>query len=394
MRIGIVLPRLPGYSETFFKSKLAGLVKHENEVILFVNSSDVRVKMHMNCEVKYAIRLPASNLGRAIQSIISLTYVMYRNASSARKLYNFHRQNHEGVLDCIRKIILNAHILSEKLDWLHFGYATMGIGREFVGKSIGAKTALSLRGYDIGIFPLKKPHIYKVLFSQIDKVHTISDDLLHKAYKYGLPSNVSVRKITPAIDYKQFSKNTAREISIESPIKILTVGRLHWKKGGDLLLQALKILKANKIDYTFVWAGDGSELERLAFAAHQYEITKNITFTGQLRHLDVAELMAESHIYIQYSLQEGFCNAVLEAQASGLLTIVSDADGLSENVIDDITGWVVEKNDPLLLARTIVYVSKLPHEIQSKIRKNAIERIKENFSISRQQELFLDFYRK
>ena len=54
----------------------------------------------------------------------------------------------------IKKIILNLHIINEKkTDWLHFGFATQAIGRENIAKAIGAKMAVSLRGFDIGCIP-------------------------------------------------------------------------------------------------------------------------------------------------------------------------------------------------------------------------------------------------
>ncbi|MBK7870836.1 MAG: glycosyltransferase family 4 protein [Saprospiraceae bacterium] len=53
----------------------------------------------------------------------------------------------------------------------------------------------------------------------------------------------------------------------------------------------------------------------------------------------------KADIYLQYSIQEGFCNAVLEAQAMGLLCIVSDAEGLPENILHGQTGWVVPKGN-------------------------------------------------
>ena len=63
--------------------------------------------------------------------------------------------------------------------------------------------------------------------------------------------------------------------------------------------------------------------------------------------------LEKSDIYLQYSIQEGFCNSVLEAQAMGLLSIVSDANGLTENIIHNYTGWVVPKMAPKLLANCI-----------------------------------------
>ena len=63
--------------------------------------------------------------------------------------------------------------------------------------------------------------------------------------------------------------------------------------------------------------------------------------------------MEWADIYIQPSIQEGFCNSVLEAQAMGLLVIVSDAEGLHENVINNVTGWVVKKRNPILLSEKL-----------------------------------------
>ena len=39
MKIGLVLPATPGYSETFFTNKIKGLQKHGHTGVLFVNSN-------------------------------------------------------------------------------------------------------------------------------------------------------------------------------------------------------------------------------------------------------------------------------------------------------------------------------------------------------------------
>ena len=76
----------------------------------------------------------------------------------------------------------------------------------------------------------------------------------------------------------------------------------------------------------------------------------------------------------------------------GVLPIVSNAEGLSENVLNNITGWVIQKNSPKLLADKIVEVINLPDGNKEKIRKQAIERIKKEFNIEKQQKEFIDFY--
>src|SRR5690606_16415229 len=77
----------------------------------------------------------------------------------------------------LKKIYLNAYILKQKLDWLHFGFATMALGSETVAKAIGAKMAVSFRGFDIAVYPIKNPGCYKTLWKYVDKLHAISDDL-------------------------------------------------------------------------------------------------------------------------------------------------------------------------------------------------------------------------
>ena len=76
----------------------------------------------------------------------------------------------------------------------------------------------------------------------------------------------------------------------------------------------------------------------------------------------------------------------------GVLPIVSDAEGLSENVLNNKTGWVVPKNSPKLFADKIVEVINLPESNKEKIRKQSIERVIIEFNIEKQQKEFIDFY--
>ena len=86
----------------------------------------------------------------------------------------------------IKNLIINCHILGKSIDWLHFGFATMGVRRENVAQALGAKSAVSLRGFDISLYPYKHMGCYDLLWDKIDKVHTISEDLYQKALHLGL----------------------------------------------------------------------------------------------------------------------------------------------------------------------------------------------------------------
>ena len=47
MRIGLVLPSLPGYSETFFQYKIKGLKENGHDVILFINNRSDNKPYHV-----------------------------------------------------------------------------------------------------------------------------------------------------------------------------------------------------------------------------------------------------------------------------------------------------------------------------------------------------------
>ncbi|NRA92379.1 MAG: glycosyltransferase, partial [Psychroserpens sp.] len=76
----------------------------------------------------------------------------------------------------------------------------------------------------------------------------------------------------------------------------------------------------------------------------------------------------------------------------GLPCMVSDADGLVENVLDQETGWVVKKRDPVLLAEKIKFVHHLETQKKQEIRSSAVGRVKQEFNLEKQNQLFLEFY--
>ena len=109
-------------------------------------------------------------------------------------------------------------------------------------------------------------------------------------------------------------------------------------------------------------------------------------------HYAFAELGIFLPGFMKLRLWEGFCNAVLEAQAMGLLCIVTDADGLSENVLDGKTGWVVPKRSPEELSKKIINILTMDDDRLNQIRKYAAKRVINEFNLEFQSQLFRDFY--
>jgi colanic acid/amylovoran biosynthesis glycosyltransferase len=313
---------------------------------------------------------------------------------SVLKFIKLEKKEGTTIKRSLEKLYINATLLKLNTDWLHFGFATMAMDRELVAKAIGAKLAVSLRGYDIDVYPLKNTSCYKLLWDQVDKVHSISIYLLYKAYDLGLSSDVDYQIITPAVDLDKIKQPENVQVKSSAQLKILTIGRLHWIKGIDDLIETAFALKQHGIDFEWniIGGGDQKHEERYKFHVYQKQLENQVKFIGKLSHKETLSHLNTTDVYVQTSLSEGFCNATLEAQAIGKPCLAYDAGALSENILNKRTGSVVPKGLPTLLADKILEVIQLDGQTKKSIQQKAVERVQSKFSLQQQKEKFHEFY--
>jgi len=102
-------------------------------------------------------------------------------------------------------------------------------------------------------------------------------------------------------------------------------------------------------------------------------------------------IYAEADVMVHAAIEEGFCNAVIEAQAMELPVVTSDAGGLPENVDDGVTGFVVRRRDPAAMAEKIIELAKDPG-LRTQLGKAGRERAIQRFDLDRQAEAFVKLY--
>ena len=389
MTIALVLPNPPQYSEHFLAQKIAFLRAKGFDVMVMVVGA-AQLKPNVDYPIYYQPILAASGTRRWVHSLYLMGVSALRYPKRVGRLLREAKQIGYTSIGAWRLVAVLSNFLKIKTDWVHFAYGTMAVERALIGRVIGAKVGVSFRGYDVCIAPISNPNMYENVWPYVDKVHCISNDIRNAALKSGLPTTIPMHIIYPAISLADF---TATESYPPNEIpQIITVARLHWKKGLEYTLEALAVLAQKGIAFHYTIVGDGRDYERLKFAAHQLGVSDRVTFLGKVAHDDIPTLLRKSDVYVQYSIQEGFCNAVLEAQAAGLLCVVSDAEGLSENVLHEQTGWVVPKRRPELLAEQINAVMALSDGEKNTIRKAAEARVREAFNLEKQADAFGEFF--
>ncbi|HEX3355538.1 MAG TPA: glycosyltransferase [Tepidisphaeraceae bacterium] len=129
---------------------------------------------------------------------------------------------------------------------------------------------------------------------------------------------------------------------------VLFLGRLHYKKGFDLLIPAFAKLKDSNA--MLVIAGPDAEGYRnqIQKMIDQHRLGSRVVFTGMLRGSQRIEAFVDADLFVLPSYQENFGIAVVEALASGCPVIISDQVNICREVKAEKVGAVVPlKVEPL-----------------------------------------------
>lgn len=110
--------------------------------------------------------------------------------------------------------------------------------------------------------------------------------------------------------------------------EIVFIGRLHEQKNLALLLEAFALAAKDRPENTLRLVGDGPERQMLEAKAQALGIARRVFFEGQQN--DVRPFLHRAALVATATRAEGMSNAILEAMASGVAVVASDAPGNAE----------------------------------------------------------------
>ena len=133
-----------------------------------------------------------------------------------------------------------------------------------------------------------------------------------------LPRGLDTHLFTPGRSepnfWKQFGSNG-------NGVRLLFVGRVSKEKDLDILVQAFRNLRREKVPVQLSIVGHGPFSKELA------EMLPEACYTGYLTGTELAKAYASSDLFVFPSTTDTFGNVIIEAQAAGLPVIVSDIGG-------------------------------------------------------------------
>lgn len=216
-----------------------------------------------------------------------------------------------------------------------------------------------------------------------------SDDIeiIHRGADLALfnPQAVSAHRISEL--------STKWNLTEEPRPVILLPGRLTRIKGHRLLIKALSRIRDREFVALFVGSSHGrdSYVQELENTIIKSGLEGRVRFVGKTPHMTEAYALADI-IVVPTTIPEAFGRVPVEAQAMGKLVIAADHGGAQETIINGETGFLVPPNDSDALARQIDAVLKLSDEKRARISTDAMQHVRQHFSITQMQEKTLAVY--
>lgn len=137
-----------------------------------------------------------------------------------------------------------------------------------------------------------------------------------------------------------------------------------------LLIQAMPYVIAENTSAKCIIVGKGSEAEKLKEMAAKLGVIRNVHFLGQLSHNELLLQMARATIYVTTSLSDGSSVSLHEAMATGLFPICTDIPANRDWITNEINGFLVPLDSPVLLAEKILKAHKNKKLLDTARQKN------------------------
>ncbi len=159
-----------------------------------------------------------------------------------------------------------------------------------------------------------------------------------------------------------------RTRNVDSPLRLVFVGRLSPRKGTDVALDALELLVHDGVNASLDLYGtafDGYEWfeQQLRERANCSALTERVSFHGYVN--PVWPALHDADIVLVPSRVEPFGNTAVEALLARRPLVASNTQGLSEIIVNGTNGLQAEPGDPRSLAESIQRLAADPGFAQS-----------------------------
>lgn len=182
----------------------------------------------------------------------------------------------------------------------------------------------------------------------------------------------------------------AAQRAVTGTVKLIFFSRIEEKKGLDLLISALPLIKT-PFHLTIAGSGNEAYVNNLKQLAADHGVTDKITWAGFINE-DKFVMLQKHDLFVLPSYDENFGNAVIESLSVGTPALISKEVGLADYVNEHRLGWLCATS-ATSVAEMIDQVATQPAE-RERIRQQAPGIIDTDFSAGNLVEKYIGLYTK
>ncbi|MEV6878978.1 glycosyltransferase [Amycolatopsis sp. NPDC051128] len=252
----------------------------------------------------------------------------------------------------------------DRPDLVHAHFWVSGLATALAASATGTPVAQTFHALgvvkkryqgDMDTSPADRIRLERIIGRQAGRVIATCSDEVFELSRLGVPrSRISV--IPCGVDLERFTPDgpAARR---GAPHRLVAVGRLVPRKGFDIAITALAQLP----DTELVIAGgpkrsrlaQDPEARRLRKLAGRLGVGDRVRWPGQVSRKDMPALLRSADAVVCTPWYEPFGLVPLEAMACGIPVVAAAVGGLTDTVVDGVTGLLVRPHQPRELASRV-----------------------------------------
>jgi L-malate glycosyltransferase len=293
----------------------------------------------------------------------------------------------------LRKLIRDEHV-----DIVQTYFETSNLWGGLVAKLSGALLLSSRR--DMGILRKTKHELaYRLVNRLSDRVLAVSEEVKRFCIDADHIDPKEISVVYNGVDLQHI----AAEAKQENPFAtaewvgashiITCVANVRRVKGIDVLIRTAQRVCRELPGAVFLVAGSLYERdfsEEVQKLIHSLGLEKNVKLLGFVR--DPLPLLKMSDAFCLLSRSEGFCNALLEAMACGVPSVVTRVGGNPEAIQDGENGFLVPVGDEAAAAERLLFLLRNP-ERASHIGETGRTAAQTRFSAETMIQKLISLYR-
>lgn len=269
--------------------------------------------------------------------------------------FTIHRCPYFGVIGTNRLAFILDRILQTKADVIHaHSYIFLTTNQVALAKKLkprpfllhlhGGLEVFSSKNFSTNLLFNIKNNIYDHTFGKwtlksADAIASVSKcDIQTAVKKFGLDKKL-LYWVPNAVNLNMFGMCTSKKASMN----IVFIGKFVHSKGIDVLVDVIKRILKERNDVIFTLVGKGYLQNLIEDITRSYQ--GKINLTGEVPHSKIPSILSNATILFLPSYSEGLPTVCLEAFACGVPVVATNVGGVSELVIDGMTGFLFPPGD-------------------------------------------------